>query len=60
MSEASLTSEQKLRVSVAVLCDHVDQHAIAQLFGVNVGRVNEAVQAARVAFGFPVKKELIK
>lgn len=53
MSEPRLTPQQKARVSVAVLCDHVDQHVVAALLGVNHGRVNEAVQAARVAFGFP-------
>ena len=53
MSEPRLTPQQKARVAVAVLCDHVEQHVVASLLGVNHGRVNEAVQAARAAFGFP-------
>ena len=48
-----LTPEEKLRVSVAVLLDGLDQMSVASLMGVNVGRVNEAVQTAREAFGFP-------
>lgn len=52
MSEPRLTPEQKLRACVAVLCDDVPQHVVANLFGVNHGRVNEAVQIARAAFGF--------
>ena len=47
-----LTPEQKIRAAVAVLCDGVDQHVIAALFGVNPGRINEAAQAGRRAFGF--------
>ena len=50
-----LTPEEKLRVSVAVLLDGVDQMSVASLLGVNVGRINEAVQIARKAFEFPYK-----
>ena len=53
MSVPRLTPEQKLRAAVAVLCDHVDQQVVATLYGTNIGRVNEACQAARNAFGFP-------
>lgn len=60
MSEPRLTPQQKARVAVAVLCDHVDQHIVAQLMGVNHGRVNEAVQAARRAFEFPDKHAPVK
>ena len=52
MSNPHLTPEQKLRACVAVLCDGVDQAIVSNLFGVNHGRVNEAVQTARLAFGF--------
>lgn len=52
MSKGHLTPEEQLRVSVAVLCDGVDQHVVASLMGVNHGRVNEAVQKARHIFGF--------
>jgi hypothetical protein len=59
MSDPSLTSEQQIKAACAVLCDGVTQQTVAFLFGVNIGRVNEAVQAARAAFGFPqkIKKE---
>ena len=57
MSEPRLTPQQRARVAVAVLCDRMDQHVVAQLMGVNHGRVNEAVQAARTAFGFPETKK---
>jgi predicted XRE-type DNA-binding protein len=40
-----LTPAQKLRAAVAVLLDGIDQHKVAALFGVNQGRVNEAVIA---------------
>ena len=52
-----LSPEEKLRCCVAVLLDGIDQHRVAGLMGVNLGRVNEAVQLGRKAFGFPVKPE---
>lgn len=45
----SLTSQEKLRIAVAVLIEGVPQHVIAALFGVNPARVNEAVQAVKGA-----------
>ena len=45
----SLTSQEKLRVAVAVLIEGVPQHIIAALMGVNQGRINEAVVAVRKA-----------
>ena len=56
--DGSLTPEQRIRAAVAVLCDGVDQHIVAALFGVNPGRVNEAVQAGRRAFGFSDARSL--
>jgi hypothetical protein len=47
--KASLTPAEKLRVAVAVLVDGFDQHKVANLMGVNPGRVNEAVVAVRQA-----------
>jgi predicted transcriptional regulator len=41
----SLTPEQVLRVAVAHLQNGIDQHHLAQLMGVNQGRINEAVKA---------------
>jgi hypothetical protein len=45
----ALTPAEKLRVAVAVLIDGFDQHKVAALMGVNMGRVNEAVTAVRQA-----------
>lgn len=59
MSEPRLTPQQRIRASVAVLCDGVDQHVVANIFGVNPGRIAEAVIAARAAFGFPDKKRAV-
>ena len=56
MAEPALTPEQKLRAAVAHILDDVPQHIIASLFGVNQGRVNEAVAAVREALNFPEKK----
>jgi hypothetical protein len=53
MSAPRLTPEQKLRAAVAVLCDHVDQQVVANLYGTNIGRVNESCQAVRKALNFP-------
>lgn len=44
-----LTPSEKLRVANAHLVDGVSQEVIARLMGVNAGRVNEAVQAVRMA-----------
>lgn len=49
MSKPHLTEEQALRAAVAVLLDGVDNHVIANLFGVNQGRVSEDVQALKWA-----------
>lgn len=51
----ALTPAEKLRVCVAVLLEGVDQHRVAALMGVNLERVNEAVQIGRKAFGFPIR-----
>jgi hypothetical protein len=53
MSVPRLTPEQKLRAAVAVLCDHIDQQIVANLYGTNIGRVNESCQVVRKALGFP-------
>jgi DNA-directed RNA polymerase specialized sigma24 family protein len=47
--KAALTPAEKLRVAVAVLIEGFDQHRVAALMGVNLGRVNEAVTAVRQA-----------
>jgi hypothetical protein len=45
----SLTPEQILRVANAHILDGIDQHKLASLFGVNQGRIAEAVGAVRYA-----------
>lgn len=53
MAEPALTEEGCRRVAVACDCDGVDQHVAANILGVNVGRVNEAVMAIRLAVSNP-------
>jgi transposase-like protein len=50
--KANLTPDEKLRAAHAHIVQGVDQHIIASLFGVNPGRVNEAIKAIRAACGF--------
>lgn len=45
----ALTPSQRARAAVAVLCDGVDAMVVAGLYGTNVGRVQEAVNAVRAA-----------
>jgi|SoimicMinimDraft_17_1059745.scaffolds.fasta_scaffold198999_2 hypothetical protein len=47
--KTALTPQEKLRAAVAVLVEGVPQHVVAALFGVNSGRVAEAVTAIRRA-----------
>lgn len=47
--KTALTPQEKLRIAVAVLVEGVPQHVIAALFGVNPGRVAEAVVAIKKA-----------
>ena len=47
--KTALTPQEKLRIAVAVLVEGVPQHVIAALFGVNPGRVAEAIGAVRRA-----------
>jgi hypothetical protein len=53
-----LTPDEKLRAAYAHLINGVDQHVIASLFGVNAGRVNEAIMVIRAAIADigPVKR----
>jgi hypothetical protein len=50
-----LTPDEKLRAAYAHIINGVDQHHIAALFGINPGRVNEAIQDVRKAI-YGVKK----
>jgi len=56
-TKANLTHDEKLRAAYAHLINDVPQHHIAALYGVNQGRVSEAVAMVSKAVGFPVKKE---
>ena len=56
MKKTELTPDEKLRAAYANIINDVEQHHIAALFGVNSGRVSEAVQAVRHAIG--MKKDV--
>lgn len=47
----TLTPEERLRAAYAHDILGVDQHTISALFGVNQGRVAEAIEAVREATG---------
>lgn len=49
--KATLTPEERLRAAYANDILGVDQHTISALFGVNQGRVAEAIEAVRAAVG---------
>jgi hypothetical protein len=53
----NLTHDEKLRAAYAYLINDVPQHHIAALYGVNQGRISEAVAMVSKAVGFPVKGE---
>jgi len=50
----AFTPEEKLRVAFAHICLGVDQHTLSAMYGINPGRVAEAVNAVRSAL---TKKE---
>lgn len=45
MSNGHLTQDQMLRAACGHLLDGIDQHKLAFIYGVNQGRINEAVKA---------------
>lgn len=51
--KASLTADEKLRAAHAHLINKIGQHHIAALYGVNPGRVNEAIMAVKMALEWP-------
>jgi hypothetical protein len=55
MTKTVLTPQEKLRAACAYLLDGIDQHKIAFIYGVNQGRVAEAIMEVRKALGFPMK-----
>ena len=57
IGKTALTPDEKLRVASAHLLSGVDQHVLASIFGVNPGRIAEAVTAVRAAlYEAPVKR----
>jgi len=55
--KTNLTPEEKLRAACAHLLDGIDQHKIAFIYGVNAGRVSEAVTQVKMTLGFPIKED---
>ena len=53
----TLTHDEKLRAAYAHLINDVPQHHIAALYGVNQGRISEAVTLVSKALGYPVKTD---
>lgn len=51
----TLTPEEKIKAAAAHDLLGVDQHVLAFIFGVNQGRVAEAITEIRKAAGFPLK-----
>lgn len=52
MKRANLTPEEQLIAAYHHLVVGLEQQDIASMFQVNIGRVNDAVKAARHAFGY--------
>jgi len=52
-SKSDLTHDEKLRAAYAYLINGVAQHHIAALYGVNQGRVSEAVALVAKAVNYP-------
>jgi hypothetical protein len=48
-NKTAFSPEDKIRVAFAHLCLGIDQHKLAGMYGINPGRVAEAVKAVREA-----------
>jgi hypothetical protein len=55
-TKTELTYDEKLKAAHAYLINGIPQHHIASMYGVNPGRVSEAVAAVSTALGFPDKR----
>jgi len=55
--KSDLTHDEKLRAAYAYLINGVAQHYIAALYGVNQGRISEAVALVAKACGYPDKND---
>jgi transposase-like protein len=51
--KTDLTPEEKIRAAYLYECRGVAQQVLADVFGVNQGRINEALTAIRRAAGVP-------
>lgn len=51
--KTDLTPDEKVRVAYFHLIRGLDQHMLADIFGVNLGRVNEAITAIREKVEWP-------
>jgi hypothetical protein len=56
-TKGNLTHDEKLRAAYAYLINEVPQHHIAALYGVNQGRVSEAVSLVAKSIGWPTQQE---
>jgi hypothetical protein len=50
--KTALTPEEKIRVAAAYEVFNIDQHVLAFLYGVNQGRINEAIMDLKQAAGY--------
>jgi hypothetical protein len=53
--KSALTPAEKIKVAAAHDVFGIDQHALAFIFGVNQGRIAEAINEIHKAAGFPQK-----
>jgi len=51
--KTTLTPEERVRVAFGYLILGIDQHALTALFGVNQGRINDAISAVAAAVEWP-------
>jgi hypothetical protein len=56
-TKSDLTHDEKLRAAYAYLINGVAQHYIAALYGVNQGRISEAVALVAKACNYPDKND---
>jgi hypothetical protein len=53
VNKAALSAEEKLRVAYGHLILGIDQHDLTALFGINPGRIAEAIKAVAIAVEWP-------
>jgi len=55
--KTKLTPEEKLKVAYAYLVLGYDQHGLVALYGVNQGRINDAISVVRDALEWPKEED---